>query len=287
MWFGYNHWFYSLIYQLITKIMARFKGTLPIVGSLKGLSLYTMRGRDEVIVRTKGGPSKHTVKTSESCHAMRLNGREWGGCTKAASGIRLALGGLTRLADYNLNGDLNALCKKMQVLGGEGPKGTRPVLISRYGSLLTGFSLNRKSPFDSVVRVPLRWEIDRATASARIELPAFEPASHLLSPFRLPLMRWVAVLGAVTDVAVDVELYRPVNELVRGQGAEVCTEWQPVKSNQPARTISIEVSALAPHLTASDSLMLSIGVEFGTVGADGGGEAVKWAGCAKVLLINN
>ena len=29
--------------------------------------------------------------------------------------------------------------------------------------------------------------------------------------------------------------------------------------------------------------MLGIGVEFGTVGADGEGEAVKWAGCGKMV----
>jgi len=30
-------------------------------------------------------------------------------------------------------------------------------------------------------------------------------------------------------------------------------------------------------------LVLGIGIEFGTVGADGEGEAVKWAGSAKIV----
>ena len=47
--------------------MARVKGILQVTGGLKGVSMYTMRGNDEVIMRTKGGPSKNTIKTRYSC----------------------------------------------------------------------------------------------------------------------------------------------------------------------------------------------------------------------------
>ena len=109
--------------------MARVKGILQVTGALKGVSLYTMRGSDEVIMRTKGGPSKSTIKNSESCKGLRESGAEWSGCTKAASSIRRALEPILRLADYNVMGGLNALCKKIQCMDTENEKGKRNVLV--------------------------------------------------------------------------------------------------------------------------------------------------------------
>lgn len=263
--------------------MAKVKGLLQIAGGLKGVSVYTMRGTEQVIMRTKGGPDKHTIKTSESCRALRENGKEWGGCTKAASGLRLALGGLTRLADYNISGALNALCKTIQLTDTDRPKGQRAVAISKNTALLTGFQLNRKAVFDQVVRFPLAYSIRTDNASAEVQLPAYDPALQLSLPFQQPLMRWVVVLGVVTDVEPTNGGYAPLHELLRGQGAVSITDWQPVKRPQPATTLRVAVPEVVPYLSAGDSLVLSIGLELGTIGADGQGEAVQWAGCAKVL----
>ncbi len=38
--------------------MARVKGLMQITGNMKGVSIYTRRGSQEVIIRTKGRPSK-------------------------------------------------------------------------------------------------------------------------------------------------------------------------------------------------------------------------------------
>jgi len=47
--------------------------------------------------------------------------------------------------------------------------------------------------------------------------------------------------------------------------------------------LCVQFDGVAEYLTVNDTLLLAIGVEFGTVGADGEGEAVKWAGCGKML----
>jgi len=265
--------------------MARLKGILQVTGGLKGVSMYTMRGSDEIIMRTKGGPSKNTIKTRDSCKGLRDSGTEWGGCTKAASVLRRGLEPLMRLADYNVMGGMNALCKKIQCLDTEHEKGRRNVYISANRQYLTDFNFNKINLFDRVVHLKPEWEINRGAVRATVILPEFNPAEQLVAPNKLPFLRFVIVLGFCTDVTYDEpsKSYKPVNELLPGYYKEAHTDWTPVKRALPAQTLEVQIDKIAPHLTESDTLVLGIGVEFGTVGADGEGEAVKWAGCAKVL----
>lgn len=265
--------------------MARVKGIMQITGNLKGVSMYTMRGSEEVIMRTKGGPSKHTIKTSDSCKGLRDSGKEWGGCTKAASALRRGLEPLMRLADYNVMGGMNALCKKIQCQDTEHEKGTRNVYVRANNHYLADFNFNKTNLFDRVVRLRPDWQIDRSAVRATVTLPEFNPADHLFAPNKLPLLRFVVVLGICTDVIYDPESksYKPANDLLLSFYKQVYTEWVSVKRVQPTQTLTAQLENVAPHLTDSDTLVLGIGVEFGTVGADGEGEAVKWAGSAKIV----
>lgn len=265
--------------------MARVKGILQVTGGLKGVSLYTMRGSDEVIMRTKGGPSKSTIQNSESCKGLRNSGTEWGGCTKAASAIRRALEPLLRLADYNVMGGLNAVCKKMQCMDAENEKGRRNVLVTENRAFLTDFNFNKVHPFSRVIRVQPTWQINREMVSATLTIPEFNPTEHLVAPNKLPLMRFVALLGICTNVRYHEasKSYAPDNQQLLGYRREVQTAWNPVKRTLPEQTLHVQLEGVAEYLTENDTLVLAIGVEFGTVGADGEGEAVKWAGCGKVV----
>ena len=265
--------------------MARVKGILQVTGGLKGVSMYTMRGNDEVIMRTKGGPSKNTIKTRDSCKGLRDSGTEWGGCTKAASALRRGLEPLMRLADYNVMGGMNAVCKKIQCLDTEHEKGKRNVYVSTNRTYLSDFNFNKTNLFDRVVRLKPEWHIDRSMTKATVTLPEFNPAEQLFAPNKLPFLRFVIVLGVATDVTYDEssKSYKPVNDLLLGYYKEAHTDWTPVKRALPEQTLEVQMEKIAPHLTNSDTLVLGIGVEFGTVGADGEGEAVKWAGSAKIV----
>jgi hypothetical protein len=265
--------------------MARVKGILQVTGGLKGVSMYTMRGSDEVIMRTKGGPSKQTIKTRDSCKGLRDSGTEWGGCTKAASVLRRGLEPLMRLADYNVMGGMNALCKKIQCLDTEHEKGKRNVNISANRQYLTDFNYNKTNLFDRVVRLKPEWQMDRGSVKATVTFPEFNPTEQLFAPNKLPFLRFVIVLGFCTDVTYDEQSksYKPVNELLPGYFKEAHTDWTPVKRALPGQTLEVQIDKIAPYLTDSDTLVLGIGIEFGTVGADGEGEAVKWAGCGKIV----
>jgi len=265
--------------------MARVKGILQVTGSMKGVSMYTLRGSEEVIMRTKGGPSKNTIKTRESCKGLRDSGKEWGGCTKAASSLRLAMEPLSRLANYNFMGGLNALCKKIQCMDDVHEKGQRSVMIRENRQQLTDFNFNKTNLFDSVIRLRPEWKIDREAVKATVTIPGFNPAEQLAAPNKLPFMRFVIVLGVCSNASFDEhsKSFKLDEDLLKGYRHEEHTDWFPVKRSLPAQTLETRIEGIASNLTESNTLVLGIGVEFGTVGADGEGEAVKYAGCAKIV----
>ena len=98
-------------------------------------------------------------------------------------------------------------------------------------------------------------------------------------------MRFVIVLGVSSNVAFDQnsKRYKAVDDLLPGYCVEEHTVWFPVKRTMSEQILEVQIEGIANYLTESDALVLGMGVEFGTVGADGEGEAVKYAGCAKVL----
>ncbi len=98
-------------------------------------------------------------------------------------------------------------------------------------------------------------------------------------------MRFVALLGVFTNVRYDEasKSYVPENQQLLGYRREVQTAWNPVKRMLPEQTMEVKLEGVAEYLTNNNTLLLAIGVEFGTVGADGEGEAMKWAGFGKVV----
>ena len=69
--------------------MAIVKGFLQMTGGIKGMSFYTRVGSDKVIMRTKGGPSKYTVKNGSNYAKLRKHQLEWQGCVKFAQSMHM------------------------------------------------------------------------------------------------------------------------------------------------------------------------------------------------------
>src|SRR5689334_12225242 len=152
--------------------MGKLTSGLSFTGSLSNLSAYKMRGHDGIIVRTKGGPSKEKIKDSPSFAMTRRNNMEFGGRSTAASWIMLGMHPHKSLADYNIAGPLQAMLKPIQELDNESEFGKRAVCISKNPKLLEGFSLNRKTMFDSVIRSPLHAQLSKEVSSAMVSVPA-------------------------------------------------------------------------------------------------------------------
>ena len=65
--------------------MAIVKGAFQMTGSIRGVSFYTVRGSEKVIMRTKGGASKEKIKSSPKFEGLRKQQKEFGGCSKFGS----------------------------------------------------------------------------------------------------------------------------------------------------------------------------------------------------------
>lgn len=254
--------------------MAIMKNPLQFTGSLGHLSAYTVQGSDKVILRTKGGASKKKIKTSPKFARTRENNSEFGRCAKVASSIRAAIWPVKHMADYNFTPPLIALAKHVQGMDKKNARGKREVAFSQHRYLLEGFNLNRRNPFDSVVRHPLSCNLNRAAATAAIQLPHLVPGVNFRIPWQWPVFRFVAALGIMDD-------HGRQGNTSTGYAVLMQTEWHPVLQPFPSQILELEFSHAA--LLKSSTFLLSIGIETGMPMSNTIINPARYGGCAKIL----
>ena len=121
--------------------MAILTEGIQFTGSIGSYSAYRMRGSDKIILRKKGGASRKQIQKDPAFQATRNLNYEWAAVAWAAMNIRIGLGALKPLADYNISGPLNALVKKIQSTDSLNPKGRRSILFSRQPDSLSSFPI--------------------------------------------------------------------------------------------------------------------------------------------------
>jgi hypothetical protein len=268
--------------------MAIVKGPITLTGSISNISFYTRKGSDKVIARTKGGARKEKIKSSAKFEGFRLQQNEWKGCTRFASIVRYAFGGLHRVADYNLTPVLNAFAKNLQKTDTEGINGQRGIYLSAYRYTLDGFNFNRTYPFNTVLRVGVVGEIDRETMSATVRVPRINTDVDVLNVLKLPYFRLVVVLAAVSDVCYDEagKEYKPLVPEIHGVSETVTGQWVTAENILPEQIIEVALTDEDRQcLTEHVSLVLSMAIEFGKVGFTGMPQEIKNAGNGKVLKV--
>ena len=266
--------------------MAKLNGIINFSGSLGDLSAYTMRGVDKVIIRKKGGASRDKIKNSPAFERTRENNAEWGGCSKAGTHIRVALSALRQLADYNISGSLNSLAKAIQKLDTNSKRGQRSILISAHKHSLEGFSLNKKTRFEGVVRQPLTYSISRDDISARVQVPDLIPSLNFFAPPGSPVFfRIIATLGIVPDMVFTGLGYQPANKNMKLCHESAVTAWAPTTKGSASQILEIK---LTPNsgLDPSGTLVLSVGFELGIPAVGGTVTPIPYMGCAKILAVN-
>jgi len=264
--------------------MAQLLSDFGFTGSLGKLSAYKMRGVDKTILRTRGGASKQKIKSHPNFEIVRRNNSEFGGCANAGKWIRLMLGAQTAVADYNIAGPINALVKPIQVLDTVTPQGQRNIELSKNPRLLEGFNLNRKNIFDSIIRTPVLYTISKETLSIHVELPPLMPGINFFAPGKYALCSFVAVLGIVPDLYPTVMGYKPKPEgYSEIYPATAETPWYPVLEGSAVSVLDIRYPKTFPD--KAFSMMLSIGIRFGTMGIGGAVQQIKYAGAAKILAM--
>ena len=242
-----------------------------------------MQGCEGIILRTPYGPSKEDIKTKPSYDITRRNNREFGGRSTAVKWIRKVLHPLKPLFDHNLSAPLNALLKSIQEMDRQSEFGQRPVRLSLAPQLLEGFTLNRRHPFDSMVRNPVGCRLLRESLSAVVEFPALLPSLTFFPAGSHPYYRLMMVLGVVPDLYCASPLYRPRDDYSPVIAQAVQTEWYPVKGGSPALSLELQLPVAPPD--NDFSLMLAVGVGMGVVGTAGSITEVRYAGSGKILAV--
>ena len=268
--------------------MAIIKGAIQMTGSIRGVSFYSVRGSDKVIMRTKGGASKEKIKTSPKFEGLRKQQKEWSGCAKFGSLTRYAFGGLHRLADYNLTPVLNGIGKNLMKLDTESEVGKRSLKLSVYRQALEGFNFNRNYPFNTVLRVSPRWELNRENLQATITVPRINTDIDLLNIQRLPFFRLIVVIGTVSDSIFNTEIndYEPMVFNLNGVSQTLTGEWHSTQTILPEHVMSVQMpEAEVGEMTENVTVLVSMAVEFGNVGFTGEPVEVKYAGCGKVIAV--
>lgn len=264
-----------------------FLNDLNITGSIGNLSFYRMRGVDKIVVRTKGGPSKEHVKNSPSFATPRLYMSEFGGCSKMGKEVRFMMHPVRKLSDYNFSGFINKALKIVQKQDGTSELGRRSIALSKHPHLLAGFQLNKTTTFDAVIRTPLRYTVSRETLSARVDIPALLRDINFHPNNRHARFRFEVTLGIVPDFTFNAKerVYEPSDWYTGMFSPKNATSpWYPALKGSPATALEINLTDQVP---ADDgySLMLTVGVRYGSPMEDDVVQEVTRAGVGKVIAV--
>jgi hypothetical protein len=268
--------------------MAIVKGFLQMTGSIKGVSFYTRVGSDKVIMRTKGGPKKYTMKHGENFAKVRLYQNEWSGCIQFSQSVRCALGNNKHLADFNLSPVLNGMGVQILKLDTVNEIGKRKLCLSVCKQELEGYNLNKSYPITSILGVSPFAELNRETLSATVSIPRINTETDLQNIQRLPYFRLIVNLGLVSDMMYTpdglVSNYKPVNDELNVISQSTVSEWYSTNNVIPSQVMSVQIDEkILPLLTDDITVLLSMGIEFGNVGFGNVINPVQHAGCGKIL----
>jgi hypothetical protein len=249
--------------------MAKLQGDLLITGSLGTLSAYRMKGIDQIIVRTKGGPSAEKIRHSPRFQNTRKNNTEFGACAKAASCVRNAIRPLWLMADHNITPLLNGMCKKIQLLDAQHEWGKRQVLFSHHPYLLEGFNVNRRASFDSVLHSAVHYTADFNTCTVEVSAPALLPGVNLLLPGQFSFYRLVFTLAVLHDAPVQKAPVIPVS---------ACSEWMHATAGAATQVYTLNCGQSRKPAPGT-SLLIGAGIQLSV----NGDRPVKYAGTGKIL----
>ncbi|THU30377.1 hypothetical protein FAM09_29920 [Niastella caeni] len=271
--------------------MGKLKPILNFTGSVAGLSVYTMRGSDQPIIRRKGGPTRKQIKTKDSFATTRKNNMEFGGRAKITAQVMDVLRPLKYLGDYNIAGPLNSLFIPIQELDTKHEKGHRDVQLTKDPRVLEGFNLNRRTPFESIVLNPPEYTLSKKTLKGAITFPELTPDRNFIVPGNFQWYRFIVVLGIVEDMFCDPGSRWDDYHAKHGNPLWLAisreTDWLEVYPGSPSTTFNIEMKIsrkdyLKQLSLNCHSLMLGVGISFGTM-QKGKITMAKYIGGAKVL----
>jgi len=268
--------------------MTIVKGFMQMTGSIQGVSFYTLKGSDKVIMRTKGGATKKQIAHSPKFENTRKQNMEFGGCSKFGAKARKAFGGLHRLADYNILPVLNGIGKSLIKLDTVTEVGKRNLKLTENKEILEGFNFNRNYPFNTVVRISPQWVVKRDTLQATVTIPRINTDIDLLNIQKLPFFRLMIAIGTVSNLSYNETKseYKPLVPDLHGASNTTTGEWHRTQSIVPEQILTVQQNEeLVAELTDDVTVLLSMAIEFGNIGMTDEPVEVQYAGCGKVIAV--
>jgi hypothetical protein len=271
--------------------MARMKKPFDITGKLGKISIYNVRGSDEPIVRTKGGPTKRMVKTRKSFATTRRNNMEFGGRARMTSQVMCILRPMKYLGDYNLAGPLNSLFIPIQALDTVSGHGERNIELTKNPGLLEGFNLNRRTPFTSIITNTPEYTLSRSTLTATVTIPELMPGVNFFPADNFSWYKFMAILGVIENVFYNRLGYGNAagNQFLTGHSVFETSDWFNIAPNSAPVELTCSFKESAKGLIQkigknNYSCLLAIGIAFGSM-TQGKVQMVKYVGGGKILAM--
>lgn len=270
--------------------MAIAKGIFKMNGAFGTASCYSLPGSDQMIVRTKGGPSKRRMKVGPEFEIVRKHQSEWKACVLFSQAMKYAMGDVYKLADYNVSPVWNGLGKNIIKTDTEHLLGQRSLKVSGYRDELRGFSLNRNYPLNAVLGVLPELKIDKENLSASVVIAGINTANDLLNVRKLPYFRLVMSFGLISDIHYVAEdkggVYVSDLNKANGVSKSCATEWFSAQDNLPEIKLELQFRDTYKTIDIKKSTcILSLGIEFGTVGFASKIDPVKYSGAGKIMMV--
>lgn len=269
--------------------MAISKGILKMSGAFGTASCYFLPGSDKMIVRAKGGPTARRMKVGPEFEKVRKHQKEWKACVLFSQHLKYAFGPVYDMADYNVSPVWNGLGKNIIKTDAEHVVGERSLLVSTCKQELEGFHLNKNYKLNALLGVLPVLELDPEKLYASARFPAFNSAKDILNVRNLPYFRITICLGIISDIIfvpdATRDIYSYVNEFC-GFSQSSSTEWLSTNDKFDAMKLEVQYEDRYVNAKRADlTYLLSMGIEFGTVGFGGKIEAVKYAGAGRCVLV--
>lgn len=226
--------------------MARLSAPFTLSGSFGQLVTYQRKDLPgTTLVRTPSSLTRRRFLTDPAFSNSRRTATESGGRSQAAQALGTVLFPLSPVRDHNWQGTLTGALTAVQHRDSESPWGQRSVLFSKYGYLLEGYGLARRTPY--------------------------------------PYFRVLASLGVVPDLHYTPDGYAPAVPPGRYPPQVVKTGWTGVKMGL-AETV-LELQLPYPVDYPSYALVLAVAITFGTPDGVGRIQPVPYCGSGRLARV--
>ncbi|WP_421877728.1 hypothetical protein [Marinoscillum sp.] len=229
----------------------------------KGYRVYKIKGVEHPIVARKGGPTADAVKNKSSYKELRNNQKEFGVASMMAKVLRNSLSeGLTEICETYVSGRLTAQFRNIAKYE-EGPTGTRPLYVTKYGHSLSGFEFNTTAPYEEIFGAKYFLKSGSRRGQVILHFPAFVPEDTFKTPNGATNFKINARLVALSDYHFDPQLkaYQALNKDFHGKYGSYQSPMLPILKI-PTEPMTAHVSVDQVDVPENTALFLLMAISF-------------------------